>query len=285
MTQSATIADALREAAADLSGISDTPRLDAELLMADALGIDRGQMLLMRTRDPVPAGFAERLARRQAHEPVAYITGRQDFWTLTLAVSPAVLIPRSDSETLIEAAVEALADRAPTRILDLGTGSGALLLAALAEFPHATGIGLDASAAALDIARANAEATGLADRARMVLGDWRAEGWTGALPGAFDLILANPPYIETDAVLAPQVMAHEPHSALFAGAEGLDDYRILIPALPALLADGGVAIFEIGASQREAVSAIAVAHGCSVECRRDLAGHDRALILRRLVAA
>lgn len=275
-----TIADALREAAQVLATVSETPRLDAELLMADALGTDRGTMLLMRTRDPVPPGFAERLARRKAHEPVAYIIGQQDFWTLTLAVSPAVLIPRSDSETLIEAALEAFADRAPMRILDLGTGSGALLLAALSEFPQAMGTGIDASEPALAIARANAEAAGLASRARMTHGDWRTKGWTGALPGPFDLILANPPYIESDAALAPQVMAHEPHSALFSGAEGLDDYRLLIPALPALLAPEGVAILEIGASQRTAVSAIAAGLGFTVHSRRDLAGHDRALILR-----
>lgn len=285
MTKGATVADALREAAQALETISETPRLDAELLMADALGTDRGQMLLLRTRDQVPGGFADRLARRQSHEPVAYIIGRQDFWTLSLAVSPAVLIPRSDSETLIEAAIEAFAARAPARILDLGTGSGALLLAALCEFPQASGVGIDASEQALEIARANAEATGLTDRAQMARGDWRTKGWTAALPGPFDLILANPPYIEADAALARQVVEHEPHAALFAGAEGLDDYRILIPALPALLADGGVAIFEIGASQREAVSAIAAAHGFTVQCRRDLAGHDRALILRSTAPA
>lgn len=279
-----TVAEAIRAATELLGSRTDSARLDAELLMADALGIDRGTMLLMRTRDPVPSGFAERLARRAAHEPVAYITGRQDFWTLTLAVSPAVLIPRSDSETLIEAALEAFAERAPTRILDLGTGSGALLLAALSEFPHASGVGIDASEAAIGIARANAEATGLAHRAQMLHGNWRREGWTTPLPGPFDLILANPPYIEADAALARQVMEHEPHSALFAGAEGLDDYRILIPALPALLADRGMAIFEIGASQCEPVSAIAAAHGYSAQCRRDLAGHDRALMLRRRAA-
>ncbi len=285
MTAEATIADALRMAAADLSGISETPRLDAELLMADALGTDRGAMLLMRMRDAVPAGFAPRLTRRLAHEPVAYITGRQDFWTLSLAVSPAVLIPRADSETLIEAALAARAENPPERLLDLGTGSGALLLAALSEYPQAIGTGMDASLAALDIARGNAAATGLADRAAMIHGDWRVEGWSAALPGPFDLVLANPPYVETDAELAPQVRGHEPHSALFAGDDGLDDYRILIPALPALLAHDGVAVFEIGTSQREAVSALAAAHKFDVECRRDLAGHDRALILRRRASA
>lgn len=280
-----TVSEALRTAADDLAGVSDTPRLDAELLMAECLGIDRSTLLLNRMRDGVPPGFAALLTRRLAHEPVAYITGRQDFWTLTLKVSPAVLIPRSDSETLIEAAIEALADRAPQRILDLGTGSGALLLATLAHWPEAQGTGIDASGAALDIARTNAAELGFGDRTRMLPGDWRQPGWHNALPGPFDLILCNPPYVETDAALARQVMDHEPHSALFAGAEGLDDYRILTPQLAHLLAPGGIAIFEIGATQRAAVAALAVACGFEAQCRQDLAGHDRALILRDGAAA
>lgn len=281
MTSSATIASALREAALALEAVSETPRLDAELLMADALGTDRGRMLLMHISDGVPEGFASRLARRLAHEPVAYITGRQEFWTLSLAVSPAVLIPRSDSETLIEAALDIFRDGAPERILDLGTGSGALLLAALHEFPLASGIGIDASMAALDVAHANARATGLAARAQLLHCNWRQDGWVDVLSSPFDLVLANPPYIEREAVLAPQVRAHEPHDALFAGDDGLDDYRTLIPALPRLLASEGVAIFEIGATQREPVSELAAAQGFDVQCRQDLAGHDRALILRR----
>lgn len=279
------IADALRHAALALEPVSDTPRLDAELLMAESLGTTRSALLLNRMRDETPEGFAALLARRQAHEPVAYITGRQDFWTLTLTVSPAVLIPRSDSETLIEAAIDALKDRPPRRILDLGTGSGALLLAALAQWPDAIGTGVDASAAALEIAQANATALGFDGRARMLPGDWRQPGWTDALPGPFDLIVCNPPYVETDAALARQVAEHEPHSALFAGSDGLDDYRVLTPALPALLAEQAIAIFEIGASQRAAVSALAQGAGFDVECRPDLAGHDRALILRRNGAA
>jgi release factor glutamine methyltransferase len=275
------IADALRQAALALEHVSDTPRLDAELLMAECLGITRSTLLLNRMRDDVPDGFAALLARRCNHEPVAYITGRQDFWTLTLQVTPAVLIPRSDSETLIEAAIGALKDRPPQRILDLGTGSGALLLAALAQWPAAHGVGVDASAAALHIARGNATALDFDTRARMLPGDWRQPGWHHALPGPFDLILCNPPYVETDAALARQVLEHEPHSALFAGTDGLDDYGILMPALPALLADQGIAIFEIGAGQRKAVSALAMAAGFEAECKQDLAGHDRALILRQ----
>lgn len=276
-----TVAEALRDAAAALAGISATPRLDAELLMADSLGTDRSALLLHHMRDAVPPGFAPRLARRRTHEPVAYITGRQAFWSLELAVSPAVLIPRADSETLIEAALEALAQRPPRRVLDLGTGSGALLLAALSEWPEARGTGVDASEAALAIARANAAALGLEACATMLALDWRAAGWVQACGGPFDLVLANPPYVEADAALEPQVMAHEPHSALFAGADGLDDYRLLLPALPALLAANGLAVLEIGASQRAAVSALAQACGFAPECRRDLAGNDRAIILRQ----
>ncbi|GGB59053.1 peptide chain release factor N(5)-glutamine methyltransferase [Blastomonas aquatica] len=276
-----TVSEALRTAAHDLAGVSDTPRLDAELLMADALGITRSTLLLNRMRDQVPPSFAALLARRQMHEPVAYITGRQDFWTLTLNVTPAVLIPRSDSETLIEAAVDAIKCRPPQRILDLGTGSGALLLAALAQWPEARGIGIEASDVALAIAQSNADRLGYGERARMQHGNWRHPGWHDALPGPFDLILCNPPYVETTAALAPQVMQHEPHSALFAGDEGLDDYRFLIPALPRLLAPCGIAILEIGASQRLAVSALGSASGFDVDCRQDLAGHDRAVILRQ----
>lgn len=275
-----TIAEALREATQTLARVSDTPRLDAELLMAHTFGISRSTLLLNRMRDDVPAAFAALIARRSAHEPVAYITGQQDFWTLTLQVTPAVLIPRADSETLIEAAIDALAQRPPAKILDLGTGSGALLLAAMSEWPKAHGVGIDASAGALAIAQSNATALGFADRAQMLPGDWRQPDWQQPLPGPFDLIVCNPPYVETTAMLAPQVMEHEPHSALFAGEDGLDDYRILIPALPALLAPQGIAILEIGAGQREDVAALATASGFAVDCRQDLAGHDRALILR-----
>jgi release factor glutamine methyltransferase len=275
-----TIAEVLRAAAHTLAEVSDTPRLDAELLMADVLGISRSALLLGRMQDDAPEAFAARIARRLAHEPVAYITGQQEFWSLTLNVSPAVLIPRADSETLIEAAIEALADRSPERILDLGTGSGALLLAALAQWPGAHGTGIDASEAALAIARENAAITGMGQRAQILHGDWRQAGWQDALARPFDLILANPPYVETSAVLAPQVMAHEPHSALFAGEDGLDDYRIVIPALPGLLAPDGIAILEIGATQCAAVAALAGASGFEVRCRPDLAGHDRAMILQ-----
>lgn len=267
----------LRDAAEQLASVSATPRLDAELLMAHALGLDRSDMLLRQGDLVVPDAFAHYLHRRMGHEPVAYITGWQAFWDLELAVTPDVLIPRADSETLIEMALEANAgQQSPSRILDLGTGSGALLLACLSLFPQATGIGIDASAAALAVAEANGERLGFGGRARWLHQSWHVTHWTTELERS-DLILCNPPYVETNADLSPMVAAHEPHSTLFAGADGLDDYRILIPHIPDLLADGGVAIFEIGHTQADAVSDLASNAGLSTEMRRDLAGNPRAL--------
>lgn len=252
---------------------SATPRLDAELLMAHALGLSREALLLGHLDDPAPEGFPALVARRLDREPIAYITGSRAFWTIDLQVGPGVLIPRADSETLIEAAVDHFRERAPATILDLGTGPGTLLLAALSQWPEAQGLGIDASDRALDYARLNAEDLELGDRARFKLGDWAA-----GLQGQFDLIFANPPYIGTGETLPAEVRDHEPSSALFAGEDGLDDYRRIVPALPRLIAPGGVAILEIGATQADAVTALLAVEGLSVACRRDLAGHPRALI-------
>lgn len=246
MADPASVAEALRYAAQVLAATSDTPRLDAELLMAHALDVSRSQLLLRHMQAVVPAGFAALVARRAGHEPVAYITGRQEFFGLDFAVSPAVLIPRGDSEALVEAALEHAAPAA--RVLDCGTGSGALLLAVLAGLPGATGVGIDRSEATLAVARANAASLGLADKAEMRLADWDADGWRDGL-GAFDLVLANPPYVEDGAALDPDVRDYEPAGALFAGADGLDAYHVLVPQLPALLAPGGMACVEIGATQ------------------------------------
>jgi release factor glutamine methyltransferase len=272
-----TVGEAIRAATERLAATSDTARLDAELLMAHALSLTRSEMLLRAMRNPALARFDALVERRLAHEPVAYITGRQEFYGLPLIVSPAVLIPRGDSETLVAAALALKPDA--LRVLDLGTGSGALLLASLTHLEKAEGIGLDRSEAALDVARANAEALSLSPQARFAAGDWHAQGWADGL-GSFDLVLCNPPYVEADAALDEQVRAFEPASALFAGPEGLDDYRVLIPQLRALMNAGGVAILEIGATQAEAVSAIAMAAGFATGLRRDLGGRARALILR-----
>ena len=266
------VAPALREATGRLASISATPRLDAELLLAHALEIDRND-LLMRQRDlSVPPAFELLLQRRLTGEPIAYITGVRDFWTMSLHVTPDVLIPRPDSETLIEAAIGHFGARSPARILDLGTGSGALLLAALSQWPQASGVGIDISPAALAVARSNADNLGLSPRADFRQGDW-AEG----MDGPFDLILVNPPYIARDVALSGDVL-HEPESALFAGAEGLDDYRRIAPMLPRLLARDGMAAIEIGYDQRHSVSALLADQGLSVAVRHDLAGHDRCLV-------
>lgn len=272
----ATVAQAIRDAAAHLAATSDTARLDAEVLMAHALGTSRSELLLRRMADPAPTDFAALVERRAAHEPVAYITGHQEFFGLPFRVSPEVLIPRGDSEVLVETALAARPDA--RRVLDCGTGSGALLLAVLSQLPEASGIGIDRSHGALAVARANAEALGLSGRAAMVEADWRLPGWATGLGGPFDLILANPPYVEDAAQLDTAVHAFEPAGALFSGPEGLDDYRVLVPQLPALLGPGGIALVEIGHSQAEQVSAIGKAANLDARLHRDLAGRARVLL-------
>ena len=265
-------AAAITAAAARIGG--DTARLDAEVLLAHLLGCSRGDLLLNPDRLIDPQPFEAMVARRVAGEPVAHITGIREFWSLTLKVNADVLIPRPDSETLIDVALK-LCTRPPTRILDLGTGSGALLLAALTEWPSASGLGIDASPAALAVARANALATGMADRATLQLGDW-GDGLTDR----FDLILSNPPYIAETESISPDVRDHEPASALFAGADGLDDYRRILPQLPGLLSADGLACVEIGSTQGPALLAMAAEHGLAASLHSDLAGRDRCVALR-----
>jgi release factor glutamine methyltransferase len=267
-----TIAEALAAAATRLAAVSDTPRLDAELLLAHALGQTREQMLLSQLIH-VPDGFEDLITRRLAHEPVAYILGERDFWTVTLEVGPGVLIPRPDSETLIEAAIGFFGANHPQRILDLGTGPGTLLLAALSAFPEAMGLGVDESERALDFARRNAHRNGLEGRARLQKGDW-AEG----VEERFDLILCNPPYVEAEAMLDRQVAEFEPASALFAGPDGLDAYRRLIPQLPGILERDGCIILEIGWTQAEPVSAMLANEGLKPSIFSDLGGRNRAIL-------
>jgi release factor glutamine methyltransferase len=276
----ATVAEALRDAARRLAASSDSARLDSELLMAHALGVSRSELLLRHMDGTVPDAFAALIERRAAHEPVAYITGRKEFYGRELAVGPGVLIPRMDSETTVAAALGAVPN--PQRVLDCGVGSGALLLTVLAERPGAHGIGIDRSEAALAIAADNAARLGLAERAKIMQRDWHEPGWADDL-GRFDLILANPPYIEADAALGPDVRSWEPAQALFAGPDGLDDYRVLIPQWPQLLTDGGLAVLEIGATQAGQVADIATQCGFSSQLHRDLARRPRALVLQILL--
>ncbi|APX64987.1 peptide chain release factor N(5)-glutamine methyltransferase [Sphingomonas sp. gentR] len=258
--------------AAERFTFSPTARLDAELLLAHALGIERNALLLDLTR-PVPDSFWPLVERRARQEPVAYITGTRGFWTLDLMVGPGALVPRVDSETLVDAALRHFRGRAPATLLDLGTGPGTLLLALLDEWRDTKGLGVDRSPQALRYAVANAAACGLADRARFVCGDWA----TG-LAGPFDCIVTNPPYIGTAEPLSPEVRDYEPGTALFAGPDGLDDYRLLAPELRRLLAPGGAAVVEIGHEQAGAVTALLADQGFAVTLHRDLGGRPRALL-------
>jgi release factor glutamine methyltransferase len=244
--------------------------------MAHALGVEREALLLADQDQEVPTEFDALLARREAGEPVAYITGRRGFWTIELEVGPGVLVPRPDSETLIEAALSHFGKAGPKRILDLGTGPGTLLLAALDLWPEATGLGVDASETALAYARRNAERLGLSARADFRRGDW-AEG----IGERFDLILCNPPYVESGAGLPRDVADWEPAEALFAAADGLAEYRRLAPQIPPLLEPGGIACLELGAGQRAAVEALFEGSGLTLSSRRDLAGIERCLTLSR----
>jgi release factor glutamine methyltransferase len=218
-------------------------------------------------------------ARRLAHEPVAHLLGRKEFWGLELQVNADVLVPRPETETLIEAALDILKERRmqPLRIADLGTGSGALLLALLREFPNATGFATDRSAPALEVARANARHHGLTPRAAFILGDYGL-----ALSGGFDLVVSNPPYISTADIagLAPDVRDYDPLLALDGGTDGLQAYRAIAADARRLAAPGGVLILEIGAGQAEGVTALLAQAGMAAigPPRADLAGIPRAII-------
>jgi release factor glutamine methyltransferase len=269
------IARALAEGALRLEGASDTARLDAELLMAEALHIDRDRLLLSPPDRKVPDRFWKMIERRGAGEPVAYITGRRAFWDIELHVGPGVLVPRPDSEVLIASAIAHFeATGGPARVLDLGTGPGTLLLAALDIWPRATGVGTDASRRALSYAAANARRLGFEGRVELKLADW-AEG----IAEKFDLVLCNPPYVPEGAPVGAGVREFEPDEALFAGREGLDSYRALAPELPRLLRPGGLAAVEIGNEQARAVTALLARDGLTAAVAQDLAGRDRAVLL------
>jgi release factor glutamine methyltransferase len=286
----ASCSEMLRELTARLAarladaGIANA-RAEAWLLLAAATGRDRAGLITSAgdALDPAAQSRLENLLRRRlAREPIAYILGEKEFWSLALAVGPGVLIPRPETETLVEAALDAVPDRqAKLRVLDLGTGSGCILLALLSELGNATGLGVDASAAALETACSNAARLGLAGRAQFREGDWGR-----GLSGPFDLIVSNPPYVVAPdwQGLQPEVRDFEPRAALQAGVDGLDAYRALVPDGLRLLATGGTLALEIGQGQGDAVTAILAAHGLHVvERRRDLAGIERCLVARRRV--
>lgn len=269
------LADArLRLAAAGI----EQAALDARLLVAEAAGCDTAT-LIGHPEAPLDADRSRRLedmlGRRLRSEPLAHILGRREFWSLDLLVTRATLIPRPDSETVVEAALAHLGRRPRPQILDLGTGSGCLLIALLHELPDAYGVGVDRSEAALAVARANAGRCGVAGRAAFVRADW-----ADAIGGRFDVVVANPPYVTSAEWpgLAPDVRNFEPVEALVAGEDGLAAYRRIAAALPRLLADGGAAFVEIGgASAAGALQTFRTSELRPIMVRRDLGGRRRCI--------
>lgn len=272
---------ALRRAAEErlaAAGV-DTPGLDARLLIGHALGLSR-EDLLVRGDEAVPPDAAMRanalVERRAAREPVGRILGERAFWTLDLSLSPATLEPRPDTETIVECVLDALPDRsAAVRILDLGTGTGCILLALLAELPNATGLGIDISEQAVATAAGNAARNGLAGRA-----EFRTGVWGAGISERFDAVVSNPPYIPSAdiAALDPEVREHDPRRALDGGADGLDAYRAIAAELPGLLKDGGMAALEIGQGQAGDVGRLLESAGLRVaEIRPDLSGIERCI--------
>lgn len=273
----------LRDAAVALTAAGiDNARFEARLLLSHAAGLTVEQ-LIARGPDPAPAAVIAALrdltARRVRREPMAYILGEREFWGLPFRVSPAVLVPRPDSETLIETVLDLFPDRnRALRVADLGVGSGCLLLTLLREYPRASGVGMDASEAALSVARVNAGALDVASRTVLVAGDWQQAGWTDWLGGLFDLVVSNPPYIRTDAIagLMPEVAVHEPRLALDGGADGVAAYRIIAAAAPRLLVPGGWLVVEGGVGQASDIIEIFSSAGLSPRApRKDLGGIDR----------
>lgn len=262
----------------------ETPDLDARLLLAHALahalGYAPGDLLALAesgVQPEVEAAARTFLSRRSAGEPVARILGHKEFWSLDFRLSPETLVPRPDTETVVEEALARCPDHdAPLRILDLGTGSGAILAALLVERPRATGVGIDRSEGAARTARDNLARAGVGARGLVLVGDWGE-----AVEGGFDLVVSNPPYITATAMadLPPEVRLHDPALALVAGADGLCAYRAIAAALPRLLAPGGVVVLELGAGQEPDVAALVVEAGLRLSgpARCDLAGIARAL--------
>lgn len=260
------------------AGVAD-PRLDAELLMAQACGSTRAEVLA-GFHSPAPHAlrrFQEFVARRAAREPFAYIVGQREFYALDLIVNPAVLIPRPETETVVETALGLIAQKPQARILDLGTGSGCIALAIAANAPHARIVATDISPAALEVARANAMHLRLGGRVDFAGGDL----FEAVKDARFDLIVSNPPYVEEGAAIAPEIKDFEPRIALYAGADGLGFYRRIAASVRAHLDAGGALILEVGVAQAEAVSGLFGAAGAlEVRVLCDLAGAPRVVQAR-----
>jgi release factor glutamine methyltransferase len=261
----------------------DTPVIDARLLLEAAAGATRADLLndphRLLTLDQTQA-LDDFMARRERREPIAHILGRKGFWSVMLNVGPQVLTPRPDTELVVIAALERLEPGRPARILDLGVGSGAILLALLAERPAAKGLGVDISEDALAVARENASNLGLAGRAALLRDDWTA----GLEDEGFDLVVSNPPYIRTGEIptLDPEVRQYEPLAALDGGPDGLDAYRELAPGILRVLKPGGGFVVEIGHDQGLAVTELFQAAGAAdIELRQDLGGRDRVVAGRK----
>ena len=258
----------------------DTPELDARLLMQAATGL-RHEELLMRYNEPVSDAQSDALnkmvQRRLLREPVSRILGVRAFWKSEFKISRETLDPRADSETLIEAVLDHVPHDRPLSILDLGTGSGCLLLSLLQELPEATGLGVDISADAIQTAHENAATLGLSNRVKFMVNNWTEL----KINNLFDIVISNPPYISDSeiAVLAPEVKEYDPVRALSGGADGLSCYREIISLLPKLIQKTGFVFMEIGATQAESVKEMLAKSGLHmIQTAQDLAGHDRCVV-------
>lgn len=284
MTSEPTYAALLGEGHAQLerAGIAGAA-LDARILLEFASRCDHTQLIARSEEHPSAEAiqkYSDALEQRRRRVPLAYIIGAKEFWSLTFQVNAATLIPRPESEHLVEEALKLFPERAtPGRVLDLGTGSGCLLISILSERPNLFGVGIDLSIAALQVAAENSRRHGVAGRAAFLQGDWAQ-----AITGAWDLIVCNPPYLSAGELEAaqPEVREHEPHLALSPGTDGLDAFRKIAPALHDLLKPRGVAVLEIGSTQPTSVSAILESAGLgSMTVRPDLAGLPRVLIAQK----
>lgn len=261
----------------------DTPELDARLLVQDILGISHEELLLNYSRiisDSESKTLIEAVQRRILREPVSRILGTRAFWKFDFKISRETLDPRADSEALVEAVLRHVDKRAPLTILDLGTGTGCLLLSLLHELPLATGLGVDISAGAVQIARQNAADLGLSKRADFTISDWS----NLAINEPFDLVISNPPYIRDGDIadLEPEVRQYDPYCALAGGGDGLDCYRSIVNILENILVPHGKFFLEIGYDQAESVKGILAGKGLHVlHVDQDLAGRDRCIVSQR----